>query len=81
MWTEGGDPNEVFERLGMRQVTDPAVIESAVDEAFAKNPEQVEKARSNPKVAGFFVGQVMKATKGKANPKLVNDIVRKKLSA
>ena len=81
VWTEGGDPNEVFERLGMRQVTDAAVIESAVDEAFAQNPQQVEKAKSNPKVAGFFVGQVMKATGGKANPKLVNDIVRKKLSS
>ena len=81
VWTEGGDPNEVFERLGMRQVTDTTVIESAVDEAFAKNPQQVEKAKNNPKVAGFFVGQVMKATGGKANPKLVNDIVRKKLSS
>lgn len=80
VWTDGGDPIEVFERLGMRQVTDPAIIESAVAEAFAKNPQQVEKAKNNPKVAGFFVGQVMKATKGKANPKLVNEIVSKKLS-
>jgi aspartyl-tRNA(Asn)/glutamyl-tRNA(Gln) amidotransferase subunit B len=63
----------------MRQVTDTGAIEVAVDEIIATNPAQVEKARANPKLAGWFVGQVMKATGGKANPALVNDLVARKL--
>ncbi len=80
VWAEGGDPAEIVKARRMRQVNDSGAIETAVDEAFASNPAQVEKAKQNPKVAGFFVGQVMKATKGKANPKSVNEIVRRKLS-
>jgi aspartyl-tRNA(Asn)/glutamyl-tRNA(Gln) amidotransferase subunit B len=63
----------------MKQVTDTGAIEAAVDQIIAGNPEQVEKAKLNPKLAGWFVGQVMKATGGKANPKAVNQIVQAKL--
>ena len=64
----------------MKQVTDTGAIESAVDKIIAENPAQVEKAKANLKLAGWFVGQVMKATGGKANPKAVNEIVAKKLA-
>ncbi len=79
LWTEGGDPAEVVAARGMKQVTDTGAIETAVDEIVAANPDQVAKAQANPKVAGWFVGQVMKATGGKANPKAVNEIVAAKL--
>ncbi|MEY8830576.1 Asp-tRNA(Asn)/Glu-tRNA(Gln) amidotransferase subunit GatB [Sedimentitalea sp. XS_ASV28] len=79
VYTEGGDPAEIVEARGMKQVTDTGAIETAVDEIIAANPAQVEKAKVNPKLAGWFVGQVMKATGGKANPKAVNEIVASKL--
>ncbi|EPX82221.1 Asp-tRNA(Asn)/Glu-tRNA(Gln) amidotransferase subunit GatB [Salipiger mucosus] len=79
VYTEGGDPEKIVEERGMKQVTDTGAIESAVDEIIAANPAQVEKAKQNPKLAGWFVGQVMKATGGKANPKAVNQIVSQKL--
>lgn len=79
VYTEGGDPAQIVEDRGMKQVTDTGAIESAVDEVIAANPAQVEKAQANPKLAGWFVGQVMKATGGKANPKAVNEIVAAKL--
>ena len=79
VYTDGGDPAEIVEARGMRQVTDTGAIEAAVDQIIADNPAQVEKAKENPKLAGWFVGQVMKATGGKANPKAVNEIVAKKL--
>ncbi|SPF76554.1 Aspartyl/glutamyl-tRNA(Asn/Gln) amidotransferase subunit B [Aliiroseovarius pelagivivens] len=79
VYTEGGDPAEIVEARGMKQVTDTGAIEAAVDEVIAANPAQVEKAKQNPKLVGFFVGQVMKATGGKANPKAVNDLVTAKL--
>ncbi len=79
VYTEGGDPAEIVEARGMKQVTDTGAIEKAVDEIIAANPAQVEKAKENPKLAGWFVGQVMKATGGKANPKAVNQIVAQKL--
>ena len=63
----------------MKQVTDTGAIEAAVDEIIAANPDQVAKAQENPKLAGWFVGQVMKATGGKANPKVVNQLVSRKL--
>ncbi|WP_299293386.1 Asp-tRNA(Asn)/Glu-tRNA(Gln) amidotransferase subunit GatB [uncultured Tateyamaria sp.] len=81
IYTEGGDPAEIVEAKGMKQVTDTGAIEAAVDEIIAANPAQVEKAKQNPKLAGWFVGQVMKATGGKANPKAVNEIVAKKLNS
>ena len=79
VYTEGGDPAKIVEDRGMKQVTDTGAIEAAVDEIIAANPQQVEKAKANPKLAGWFVGQVMKATGGKANPKAVNEIVSAKL--
>jgi aspartyl-tRNA(Asn)/glutamyl-tRNA(Gln) amidotransferase subunit B len=79
VYAEGGDPAAIVEARGMRQVTDTGAIAAAVDEVIAANPDQVEKARANPKLAGWFVGQVMKATGGKANPKAVNDLVMEKL--
>ncbi|MBJ6370006.1 Asp-tRNA(Asn)/Glu-tRNA(Gln) amidotransferase subunit GatB [Sedimentitalea arenosa] len=79
VYTEGGDPVEIVETRGMKQVTDTGAIETAVDEIIAANPAQVEKAKVNPKLAGWFVGQVMKATGGKANPAAVNQIVQAKL--
>ncbi|SEH80309.1 Asp-tRNA(Asn)/Glu-tRNA(Gln) amidotransferase subunit GatB [Paracoccus alkenifer] len=79
VWTEGGDPAEIAAARGMKQVTDLGAIEAAVDEIIAANPAQVEKARANPKLAGWFVGQVLKATGGKANPAAVQELVAKKL--
>ncbi|MCG6882876.1 MAG: Asp-tRNA(Asn)/Glu-tRNA(Gln) amidotransferase subunit GatB [Silicimonas sp.] len=78
-YTTGRDPAEIVETEGMKQVTDTGAIEAAVDQVIADNPAQVEKAKANPKLAGWFVGQVMKATGGKANPKAVNELVGKKL--
>ncbi|MEM6636206.1 MAG: Asp-tRNA(Asn)/Glu-tRNA(Gln) amidotransferase subunit GatB [Pseudomonadota bacterium] len=80
VYTEGGDPVEIVAARGMKQVTDTGAIEAAVDQIIAENPAQVEKAKVNPKLAGWFVGQVMKATGGKANPKTVNELVAKKLA-
>ncbi len=79
-YTTGRDPAEIVETEGLKQVTDTGAIEAALDEIIAANPAQVEKAKVNPKLAGWFVGQVMKATGGKANPKAVNDLVAQKLS-
>ncbi|MFP1644045.1 Asp-tRNA(Asn)/Glu-tRNA(Gln) amidotransferase subunit GatB [Pontitalea aquivivens] len=79
VWTEGGDPAAIVEARGMKQVTDLSAIEKAVDDIIAANPAQVEKARANPKLAGWFTGQVIKASGGKANPAAVNEIVAKKL--
>ncbi len=81
VYTEGGDPAQVVEERGMKQVTDTGAIEAALDEIIAANPAQVEKAKVNPKLAGWFVGQVMKATGGKANPKAVNELVAQKLGS
>lgn len=81
VYTEGGDPAQIVEERGMKQVTDTGAIETALDEIIAANPAQVEKAKVNPKLAGWFVGQVMKATGGKANPKAVNELVSKKLGS
>ncbi len=78
-YTTGRDPSEIVETEGMKQVTDTGAIEAAVDEIIAANPAQVEKAQANPKLVGWFVGQVMKATGGKANPAAVNQIVSGKL--
>ncbi len=79
VFKDGGEPADIIEKRGMRQVTDTGAIEAAVDKVIADNPAQVATARDNPKLAGWFVGQVMKATGGKANPKSVNGLVTKKL--
>ncbi|MEC7965405.1 MAG: Asp-tRNA(Asn)/Glu-tRNA(Gln) amidotransferase subunit GatB [Pseudomonadota bacterium] len=80
-YTSGRDPEEIVETEGMKQVTDTGAIEAALDDIIAANPAQVEKAKVNPKLAGWFVGQVMKATGGKANPKAVNQLVAQKLGS
>jgi aspartyl-tRNA(Asn)/glutamyl-tRNA(Gln) amidotransferase subunit B len=79
VWNEGGDPRELVESRGMKQVTDTGAIEKVVDEVIAANPDKVEQARAKPTMAGWFVGQVMKATGGKANPQAVNTLVKSKL--
>ena len=79
VWAEGGNPREIVEARGMKQVTDTGAIEAAVDEIIAANPEKVEQAKAKPALAGWFVGQVMKATGGKANPQAVNALVKQKL--
>ncbi|MES0383921.1 MAG: Asp-tRNA(Asn)/Glu-tRNA(Gln) amidotransferase subunit GatB [Hyphomicrobium sp.] len=79
VWSEGGDPAEIVEKRGMKQVTDTGAIEKTVDEIMAANPDKVEQAKAKPNLMGWFVGQVMKASGGKANPKAVNEILKKKL--
>jgi aspartyl-tRNA(Asn)/glutamyl-tRNA(Gln) amidotransferase subunit B len=79
VWTDGGDPRAIVEKRGLRQVTDTGAIEKVVDEIVAKNPDKAADVKTKPQALGWFVGQVMKATGGKANPQAVNDILRKKL--
>ncbi len=80
VWAGEGGPDEVIERKGLKQVTDTAAIEAMVDEAIANNPQQLEQYRAGKeKLFGFFVGQVMKASGGKANPQLVNELLKRKL--
>jgi aspartyl-tRNA(Asn)/glutamyl-tRNA(Gln) amidotransferase subunit B len=79
VWTEGGDPRQLVESRGMKQVTDTGAIEAAVDAIVAANPEKVEQAKAKPTMLGWFVGQVMKSTGGKANPQAVNDLLKRKL--
>jgi aspartyl-tRNA(Asn)/glutamyl-tRNA(Gln) amidotransferase subunit B len=79
VWTEGGDPAQIVEDRGMKQVTDLGAIEAIVDEIIAANPDKVEQAKDKPNLVGWFVGQVMKASKGKANPQAVNDLLKQKI--
>jgi aspartyl-tRNA(Asn)/glutamyl-tRNA(Gln) amidotransferase subunit B len=79
VWTEGGDPAVIVEERGMKQVTDTGAIEKAVDDVIAANPDKVEAVKAKPSMIGWFVGQVMKASGGKANPKAVNEILKRKL--
>jgi aspartyl-tRNA(Asn)/glutamyl-tRNA(Gln) amidotransferase subunit B len=79
VWTEGGDPADIVEKRGMRQVTDTGAIEAAVDAVIAANPDKVEAVKAKPTMLGWFVGQVMKQSGGKANPQAVNDILKAKL--
>ena len=76
---QGGDPRAIVEARGMKQVTDTGAIEKAVDEIIAANPDKVAQAQAKPTLAGWFVGQVMKATGGKVNPQAVNDLVKARL--
>jgi aspartyl-tRNA(Asn)/glutamyl-tRNA(Gln) amidotransferase subunit B len=78
-WSEGGDPHAIVESRGMKQVTDLSAIEKLVDEIIANNADKVTQAKTKPAVIGWFVGQVMKASAGKANPQSVNDLLRRKL--
>ncbi|MBB5701626.1 aspartyl-tRNA(Asn)/glutamyl-tRNA(Gln) amidotransferase subunit B [Ochrobactrum daejeonense] len=79
VWNEGGNPKKLVEERGMKQVTDTGAIEKAVDDIISANPDKVEQAKAKPTLAGWFVGQVMKATGGKANPQAVNGLVKAKL--
>ena len=80
LWTEGGDPAEIVQARGLVQVTDMGAIEKAVDEIIAANPDKVAAVLAKPSMLGWFVGQVMKTTGGKANPQAVNDLLKKKLN-
>ncbi|WP_439528447.1 Asp-tRNA(Asn)/Glu-tRNA(Gln) amidotransferase subunit GatB [Pannonibacter sp.] len=79
VWTEGGDPAALVEARGMKQVTDLGAIEAVVDEIIAANPDKVAQAKEKPTLLGWFVGQVMKASQGKANPQAVNDLLKAKI--
>jgi aspartyl-tRNA(Asn)/glutamyl-tRNA(Gln) amidotransferase subunit B len=79
VWSEGGDPAAIVEKRGLKQVTDTGAIEAAIDKVIAANPDRVEQAKAKPQAVGWFVGQVMKATGGKANPQAVNDLLKRKL--
>jgi aspartyl-tRNA(Asn)/glutamyl-tRNA(Gln) amidotransferase subunit B len=81
LWNQEGGVDQVIESKGLKQITDTDEIEKIIEEVISNNSAQVDQYRSgNEKIIGFFVGQIMKATNGKANPKQVNDILRKKLS-
>jgi aspartyl-tRNA(Asn)/glutamyl-tRNA(Gln) amidotransferase subunit B len=81
MWAGEGDADAVIAKKGLKQITDSGAIESVIDEVIAKNPKQLEQYRAGKETLfGFFVGQVMKATGGKANPGQVNDLLKKKLA-
>ena len=79
VWAEGGDPHAIVEARGMKQVTDTGAIEKVVGEIIAANADKAIQAKANPKLLGWFVGQVMKASGGKANPQAVNDLLKAKL--
>jgi aspartyl-tRNA(Asn)/glutamyl-tRNA(Gln) amidotransferase subunit B len=79
VWNEGGDPRAIVETRGLKQVTDISALEKLVDDIVAKNPDKVGDAKANPKAIGWFVGQVMKASGGKANPQAVNDLLKRRL--
>ena len=79
VWQDGGDPAKVVEARGLRQVTDTGAIEAAVERVIAANPDQVAAAKAKPKMVGWFVGQVMKETGGKANPQAVNALLKARL--
>jgi aspartyl-tRNA(Asn)/glutamyl-tRNA(Gln) amidotransferase subunit B len=79
VWSEGGNPADIVEKRGLKQVTDTGAIEAAIDAVIAANPDKVEQAKAKPQAVGWFVGQVMKATGGKANPQAVNEVLKRKL--
>ncbi len=79
VWVNGGDPLVIVEERGMKQVTDLGAIEKAIDDIVAANPDKVAQAKEKPAMLGWFVGQVMKSSGGKANPQAVNEILRRKL--
>ena len=78
-WSEGGSPRQIVEARSLKQVTDTGAIEKAVDEIIAAHPDKVEQVKAKPTMLGWFVGQVMKTTSGKANPQAVSDILKAKL--
>ena len=80
VWSEGGDPVQIVEQRGMKQVTDTSAIEKAVEAVIAASPDKVEEIKAKPKLAGWFVGQVKKQTGGKANPAAVNAVLKSRLN-
>jgi aspartyl-tRNA(Asn)/glutamyl-tRNA(Gln) amidotransferase subunit B len=80
VWTEGGDPRQLVETRGMKQVTDTGAIDAAIEAVIAANPDKVEEVKAKPKLAAWFVGQVMKQTGGKANPAAVNAALKTRLN-
>jgi len=80
VWAEGGDPRQVVEARGMKQVTDTGAIDAAIEAVIAANPDKVEEVKAKPKLAAWFVGQVMKQTGGKANPAAVNAALKTRLN-
>jgi aspartyl-tRNA(Asn)/glutamyl-tRNA(Gln) amidotransferase subunit B len=81
VWTEGGDPREIVEQRGLKQVSDVGALEKIVNDIVASNPDKVADAKANPKAIGWFVGQVMKVSGGKANPQMVNALLKKIIGA
>jgi aspartyl-tRNA(Asn)/glutamyl-tRNA(Gln) amidotransferase subunit B len=79
VWVEGGDPRTIVEARGMAQVSDVGAIEKMVDDIIAANPDKVTQAKAKPALIGWFVGQVMRASDGRANPKAVNELLKRKL--
>jgi aspartyl-tRNA(Asn)/glutamyl-tRNA(Gln) amidotransferase subunit B len=79
VWQEGGDPRALVESRGMKQVTDLSAIEKVVDDIIAANPDKAAQVKDKPQALGWFVGQVMKSSGGKANPQAVNDLLKSKL--
>ena len=79
IWDGEGSPSEVVEKHGLKQVTDTGAIEAAIDAIIAANPDKAAAVKDKPQAIGWFVGQVMKATGGKANPAAVNEILKAKL--
>ncbi len=79
VWTKGGSPREIVKTGGLEQVTDTSAIEKAVEEVIAANPAKAEETKKKPSMLGWFVGQVMKTTGGKANPQAVSDMLAKRL--
>ncbi len=79
VWTEGGNPREIVEARGLKQMSDTGELEALIDEIIAANPGQAEQVKTKPKTLGWFVGQVMQKTGGKANPGLANKLLKTKL--
>jgi aspartyl-tRNA(Asn)/glutamyl-tRNA(Gln) amidotransferase subunit B len=80
MWMGEGSADEIIADKGLRQITDTGAIEAVIDQVLADNPGQLDQYRGGkPNLFGYFVGQVMKATQGKANPAQVNELLRSKL--
>ena len=81
MWSGEGSPDRIIEARGLRQISDTGALEKIIDEIIAANPKQVEQFRGGKEtVITFFVGQVMKASRGTANPGVVNELLKKKLA-
>jgi aspartyl-tRNA(Asn)/glutamyl-tRNA(Gln) amidotransferase subunit B len=79
VWSEGGDPVDIVAQRGLKQVSDTGAIETVIDAIIAANPDKVAAVQAKPTMLGWFVGQVMKSTGGKANPQVVNDLLKGKL--